>query len=273
MSIHPVQVIAITGGKGGVGKSNVSVNLAVSLAEMGRRVVLMDADLGLANLDILLGLTARENLSHVLSGQCSLRDILVDGPAGVRIVPASSGTKDLVSLGAREHAGLIHAFSDISDDVDVLIIDTAAGISDMVLSFITAAQESLFVVTNEPTSITDAYALIKILNQQHDVYRFNILANMVRSQQEGREIYAKLIKVTDRFLDVAMQFSGCIPFDECLRKAVMRQKPVVEAYPRSKAALAFKTLANKVDNWPLPSTPRGHLEFFVDRLVQGAVAR
>lgn len=273
MSKHSVQVIAITGGKGGVGKSNVSINLAVCLAEMGRRVVLMDADLGLANLDILLGISARRNLSHVLKGECDLADILVEGPSGVRIVPASSGTQELVNMGPREHAGLIHAFSELSDDVDVLLIDTAAGISDMVISFLTAAQEALFVVTNEPTSITDAYALIKLLNQQHGMYRFNVLANMVRTQQEGREIYSKLSKVTDRFLEVALQFTGCIPFDDYLRKAVMRQKPVVEAYPRSKAALAFRTLANKVDAWPLPTTPRGHLEFFVDRLVQSVAAR
>jgi flagellar biosynthesis protein FlhG len=273
MSVHPVQVIAVTGGKGGVGKSNVSLNLGMCLSELGRRVVLLDADLGLANLDILLGLTARENLSHVLSGQCSMRDILVEGPGGMKIVPASSGTKAMVELGPREHAGLIHAFSELSDDIDVLIIDTAAGISDMVLSFVTAAQETLFVVTNEPTSITDAYAMIKILNQNYDMYRFNVVANMVRSQQEGRDLYAKLTKVTDRFLDVALQFTGCIPFDEYVRKAIQRQKAVVEAYPRSKAALAYRTLANKVDAWPLPTSPRGHLEFFVDRLVQGAAVR
>jgi len=188
-------------------------------------------------------------------------------------VPASSGTQELVSLGPREHAGLIHAFNELCEDVDVLIVDTAAGISEMVMSFVTAAQESLFVVTNEPTSITDAYAMMKILNQKHNVYRFNILANMVRTPQEGREIYAKLTKVADRFLDVALQFTGCIPFDEHLRKAVQKQKAVIEAYPRSKAAIAFKTLANKVDSWPLPTTPRGHLEFFVDNLVQSAVVR
>ena len=273
MNNHPVQVIAITGGKGGVGKSNVTINLGLCLAELGRRVVLLDADMGLANLDILLGISPKLNLSHVLKGECSLRDILVEGPGGMRIVPAASGLVELVNLGNREHAGLIHAFSELSDEVDVLLVDTAAGISDMVMSFVNAAQESLFVVTNEPTSITDVYAMIKLLNQQHGMYRFNILANMVSSQQEGRELYAKLSKVTDRFLDVALQFTGSIPFDESIRKAVARQKPVVEAYPRSKAALAFRTLANKVDSWPLPSTPRGHLEFFVDRLVQGAAAR
>jgi len=271
MNNHSVQVIAVTGGKGGVGKSNVSINLALCLSEMGRRVVIWDADLGLANLDILLGVATRDTIADVLHGDCSIRDILVDGPAGIKIVPATSGDQAMVSLGPREHAGLIHAFSELSDDIDVLIIDTASGISEMVISLVSAAQENLMVVTNEPTSITDAYAMMRILNQKHGVHRFNVVANMVRSQQEGREIFSKLTKVTDRFLDVALQFSGCVPFDDCLRKAVMRQKPVVDAYPRSKAALAFRTLANKVDSWPVPSTPRGHLEFFVDRLVGGGV--
>lgn len=273
MSTHPVQVIAVTGGKGGVGKSNVSLNLGLCLSQMGRRVVLMDADLGLANLDILLGISARRNIADVLAGECTMRDILVEGPGGIKIVPASSGTKNMVELGAMEHAGLIHAFSELSDDVDVLIIDTAAGISDMVMSFVTAAQETLFVVTNEPTSITDAYAMIKLLNQNHRMHRFNILANMVRSQQEGRELFSKLTKTTDRFLDVALQFCGCIPFDENVRKAIQRQKAVVEAYPRAKASVAYQALAKKVDAWPMASSPRGHLEFFVDRLVQGAAAR
>lgn len=268
--MHAVQVIAVTGGKGGVGKTNVSVNLAVAMAEMGRRVVLLDADLGLANVDVLLGLRSKVNLEHVLSGQANLNDVLVDGPGGIRIVPASSGTQSMVNLGPREHAGLIHAFSEISDSIDVLIIDTAAGISDTVVSFVKAAQETLLVVCNEPTSITDAYALIKLLNQQHGLLRFHVLANMIRSQQEGRELFAKLTKVTDRFLDVALQFTGAIPFDDYLRKSVQRQKAVCEAYPRAKASIAFKALAQKIDSWPLPSTPRGHLEFFVDQLVQGA---
>lgn len=264
---HPVQVIAVTGGKGGVGKSNVSVNLSLALAEMGRRVVLMDADLGLANIDVLLGITAGRNIADVLSGECSLREVLVDGPGGIKIVPASSGTQRMTHLGALEHAGLINAFSEISDDLDVLIIDTAAGISEQVVSFVRAAQEILVVVCDEPTSITDAYALIKLLNKQHDVLRFRVLANQVRSEQEGRHLFGKLTKVTDRFLEVALQYVGSIPFDEAVRKAVQRQRPVYEAYPRSKAALAFKQLAQKVDSWPLPSGPRGNLEFFVERLV------
>lgn len=265
---HPVQVIAVTGGKGGVGKSNVSVNMAIALAELGRRVVVMDADLGLANIDVLLGITANRNLADVLSGDCALRDVLVDGPGGIQIVPASSGTQRMTQLSPMEHAGLINAFSELGDEIDVLIVDTAAGISESVVSFLRASQEIMLVVCDEPTSITDCYALIKLLNRDYGLYRFRVLANQVKSQQEGKHLYNKLSRVTERFLDVALQYVGSIPYDEAVKKAVQRQRAVVEAYPRAKASLAFKALAQKVDAWPLPSTPRGHLEFFVERLVQ-----
>ncbi|GAA6134839.1 flagellar synthesis regulator FleN [Oceaniserpentilla sp. 4NH20-0058] len=268
--MHPVQVIAVTGGKGGVGKSNVSVNLSIALAELGRRVVLLDADLGLANIDVLLGITSKNNISNVLSGEVSLRDVLVNGPGGIRIIPAASGTQEMAQLDAREHAGLIRAFSSISDQLDVLVIDTAAGISDGVVSFVKAAQEALFVVTDEPTSITDAYALIKLLNRDHGVFRFRILANMVKTSQDGHNLFAKLTKVTDRFLDVALQYVGSIPFDESVKRSVQRQRAVIEAYPRAKASLAYKSLAKKVDSWPLPTTARGNLEFFVESLVSTA---
>lgn len=265
--MHPVQVIAITGGKGGVGKSNVSVNLSIALAQLGRRVVLLDADLGLANIDILLGIHAKSNISNVLSGELSLQDILVNGPGGIRIIPAASGTQAMAELEPREHAGLIRAFSTLSDQLDVLVVDTAAGIGDSVVSFVKASQEVVMVVTDEPTSITDAYGLIKLLNRDHGLFRFRILANMVKTNQEGLNLFAKLTKVTDRFLDVALQYVGCVPFDDSVKRAVQRQKAVIEAYPRAKASLAFKSLAKKVDTWPLPTSPRGNLEFFVENLV------
>lgn len=269
-SSHPVQVVAITGGKGGVGKTSVAINLSVCLAQRGRRVALLDADLGLANIDVLLGLSPRYTLEDVLSGEHSLIDIMVTGPAGVRIIPASSGTQRMTMLSSMEHAGLIRAFSDISDQIDVLIVDTAAGISDSVISFVRASQEVLVVVCDEPSSITDAYALIKLLNRDHGMTRFRVLANMTRTPQEGRNLFNKLTQVTERFLDVTLQFVGAIPFDETVRKAVQRQKPIVEMAPRSKAALGFKSLAEKVDTWPLPMAPRGHLEFFIERLVDSA---
>jgi flagellar biosynthesis protein FlhG len=265
---HPVQVIAVSGGKGGVGKSNVSVNLGIALAQKGRRVVLLDADLGLANIDVLLGITANRNLQDVLAGDCDLKDVLVNGPGGIKIVPASSGTQRMTQLSPMEHAGLINAFSELGDQIDVLIVDTAAGISESVVSFLRASQELLLVVCDEPTSITDAYALIKLMNRDYGTNRFRILANQVRNEQEGRHLFEKLTRVTERFLDVALQYVGIVPYDEAVKKAVQRQRAVLDAYPRAKASLAIKALADKVDSWPLPSSPRGHLEFFVERLVE-----
>ena len=267
---NPVRVIAVTGGKGGVGKTNVSVNLATAMASDGKRVMLLDADLGLANVDVLLGLHTTHNLAHVMTGERSLEEIVVNGPEGLQIVPAASGVKRMTELTPTEHAGLIQAFSGISNDIDVLLIDTAAGIADSVTSFTRAAQEVVVVVCDEPASITDAYALIKVLNKDHGVFRFRILANMAHSTQEGRELYAKLLKVTDRFLDVTLDYMGCVPYDEYMRKAIQKQKTVVEAYPRSKAAIAFKNLATKADKWPVPSMAGGHLEFFVERLIQSS---
>lgn len=264
----PVRVIAITGGKGGIGKTNISANLACAMGQLGRKVLLLDADLGLANVDVLLGLSPKYNLAHVISGQRTLEEILVDGPCGIRIIPAASGLKEMASLSVAEHAGLIKAFSDLSHDIDVLLIDTAAGISDSVTSFTRAAQEVVIVVCDEPASITDAYAMMKVLNRDHGVFRYRILANMVLSAQEGREVYGKLVKVADRFLDVSLDYMGAIPYDEYLRKAVQKQRSVVDAFPRAKAAVAFKNLALKADSWPVPTVAGGHLEFFVERLIQ-----
>ncbi len=267
---RPVKVIAVTGGKGGVGKTNVSVNLSLALGEMGRRVVLMDADLGLANVDVLLGVRAKKNIADVLSGECRLRELLIEVGENVHIVPAASGTQAMTSLSVHEHSELIHAFSDLGDDLDVLVIDTAAGISDAVVSFVKAAQEVVVVVCDEPTSITDAYALMKLLNRDYNMTRFRVLANMVRSEQEGRNMYSKLSIVTDRFLDVTLQYLGSIPYDESVRKGVQKQRAVLKAFPQCKAALAYRQLATKVDAWPVSTLPRGHLEFFVERLVKGA---
>lgn len=264
-----VRVIAVTGGKGGVGKTNVSVNLALALADSGLRVVIMDADFGLANVDVMLGVRPQRTIADVLDGSCTLREVMVNVTENVRIVPASSGTLEMTQLSAHQHAELVHAFSDVADELDVLIIDTAAGISDSVLSFVRAAQEVLVVVCDEPVSITDAYALIKLVSRDNKVNRFRVLANMVRSEQEGRNMYAKLVTVTDRFLDVALQYVGSIPYDESVRKAVQSQQAVIEMFPTSKAAIAYRQLAHKTLSWPVQSLPRGHLEFFVERLVQG----
>lgn len=269
---HAIKVIAVTGGKGGVGKTNLSINLGVALAEMRRRVVLMDADLGLANIDVLLGLQARFTLADVLSGEHSIRDILLPGPQGMKVVPASSGMQQMAQLSAREHAALIHAFSDLGEQLDVFLIDTAAGISDTVISFVRAAQEVVVVVCDEPSSITDAYALIKILSSEHGIFRVRVVANMTRSSQEGANLFNKLNGVCDRFLDVSLQYLGDVPFDENVRKAVQKRKALLEFAPRCKAALAIRSLAQKIDAWPNAHSPRGHLEFFLERLLQSAQA-
>ncbi|WP_075185732.1 MinD/ParA family protein [Teredinibacter haidensis] len=269
---RPIKVIAVTGGKGGVGKTNMSVNLSVALAELNRRVVLMDADLGLANVDVLLGLQARYTIADVLDGSKTLRDVLLNGPGGVKVVPASSGVQQMTALSPQEHAALIYAFNELSEQMDVLVIDTAAGISDTVVSFVRAAQEAIIVVCDEPSSITDAYALIKILNVDHGVFRFRVIANMTRSNQEGINLFNKLNAVCERFLDASLQYLGNVPFDENVRKAVQKRQPLIQFAPRSKAANAVRAMAQKIDQWPVQASARGHLEFFLERLLTADVS-
>ena len=267
---RPVRVITVASGKGGVGKTNVTVNLGLSLTAQGKEVLLLDADLGLANVDVMLGLHTNYDLSHVLKGERTLEEVICTGPQGMRIVPASSGLQNMAELSTAEHAGIISAFSELSVTPDVLLIDTAAGISDNVVTFSRAAQEVIVVVCDEPASITDAYALIKLLNREYGIYRFRVLTNRVQSVQDGRALYNKILKVTDRYLDVALDFMGVVPEDEYLRKAVQKQRAVVDAYPRSKSALAFKKLASKADSWPVPASAGGQLEFFVERLIMAS---
>jgi len=266
--VKPVRVIAVTSGKGGVGKTNLSVNLGVSLAKMGRKVALLDADMSLANVDILLGMHPKFNLSHVLSGQKTLAEITEIGPGGLRVIPGSSGIQHMSELSNIEQAAIVHAFSELDKDLDVLIVDTAAGISGSVVNFARACQEVVVVVCDEPTSLTDAYAFMKLLNRDYGLFQFHILANMVQSPQQGQNLFNKLSKVTDRYLDVALTYAGAIPFDEYLRKSVQKQTAVVEAFPHSKSSQAFKSVAQRINSWPVRSQTGGHLEFFVERMIK-----
>jgi flagellar biosynthesis protein FlhG len=264
----PVRVLAVASGKGGVGKTNVSINLGCCLSSLGRTVALMDADMGLANVDVLLGIQPKYNLSHVLSGERSLEEVIVEGPAGLRVVPGSSGIQRMAELSPAEQGGVIRAFGAIGEDIDVLIVDTAAGISNGVVTFARACQEIILVVCDEPTSLTDVYAFIKLMNRDYGVYRFQILANMVRDERQGRQLFDKLSLVTDRYLDVAINYLGAIPQDDNLRRAVQKQTPVSVLFPQSKSAEAFRSLARKVDSLPLSSQASGRLEFFVERMIQ-----
>lgn len=264
----PVQVIAVTGGKGGVGKTSVSVNLATALASAGKRAMLLDGDLGLANVDVFLGLSPRHTMAHVLSGERSLEEIIVESPQGIQVVPGASGVADLANLSAAGHLNLVQAFSSLSNRVDTLIVDTAAGISHSVVQFSQAAQHVLVVVCDEPASMTDAYALVKVLSRNHGVTHFRVVANMVRSPGEGDALFQKLQRVTSKFLDVTLEYVGEIPEDPYLRRSIREQRPVIAAFPACPASRAFKKLALKADKWPVPDGPRGNLEFFVERLVR-----
>ena len=265
---NPIRVIAITSGKGGVGKTNLSVNIGIALAKAGRRVALLDADMGLANVDILLGIYPEFNLSHVLSGDKTLADIMLDGPSGLKVIPGASGIQKMSELSTVEQAAVIRAFSDIDQDLDVLIVDTAAGISAGVVNFARACQEIIVVVCDEPTSITDAYAFIKLLHRDYNLSNFHVITNMVQTAQQGRALFEKLTKVSEHYLDVNLRFVGAVPYDECLRKSVQKQTPVVTAFPGSKASIAIKEIAGKIDRWPLQAQTGNYIEFFIERMIQ-----
>lgn len=263
----PTKVIAITSGKGGVGKTNVAVNVAVALARSGESVMLFDADLGLANVDVALGLKPAHDIQHVVSGERSLEEIMLSGPAGIRIVPASSGVARMASLSPTEQAGLVNAFSDLPFGIDTLIVDTGAGIDNTVLTFTSACQEVVVVICDEPTSLTDGYALIKVLSQQCSVKRFQILANMVDSDLQGRQMFEKLCNVADRFLDVHLGFLGSVPRDEYLRRAVRAQKAVILEYPRAESSKALDLISQRVAKLQ-PPLDSGGVGFFVERLIE-----
>jgi flagellar biosynthesis protein FlhG len=273
ISERAVQTIAVTGGKGGVGKTTVAINLAAAMAERGRRVLLLDGDLGLANADVLLGIAPRYNLSHVLSGERSLDEIVLATPFGFSIAPAASGVAHLAALDASGHLALVQAFSGLGTGIDTLIVDTAAGIAPGVLRLAQASQQVLIVVCDDPASVTDAYALIKVLARDHGVRHFRILANMVRPDLDGQHLFRTVNSVAGRYLDVVLEYAGEVPDDPMLRRSIREQRPVLAAYPASKSARALKYLAERADNWPVPSGPRGHIEFFAERLVRRAAPR
>ena len=268
----PVRTVAVTGGKGGVGKSTIAVNLAVALAGLGQRTLLLDADLSLANVDVLLGIKPRATLADLIDGRCSIRDVLVEGPNGIKVVPASSGRRHMAQLTTAEHVGLVNVISSLEDDLDVMVVDTAAGLADSVLTFCQASQEIVLVVCDEPASITDAYALLKVLSRERGISRVQIVANMVRDDSEGRQLYNKLVRVCEIFLiNLSLTYLGSVPQDEWLRLSVQRQQAVVTLYPSSPSATALNAIASQVMRWQPLSTSHGGVEFFYERLLTRGV--
>lgn len=270
---QPVQVLAVTGGKGGVGKSNVTINLAIELGKLGRNVLILDADLGLANIDVLCGIQPHGTLSDVLKGDSHLDDIVVQIDEHVRLLPASSGASKVASLTEAEYGGLIHAFSSMKSPIDILLIDTPAGIGSQVTAFCRAAREVVVVVCDEPTSVADAYATISVLSREFQVKRFNILVNKAASSDRALDLFDKVLEKTDAGLDVMLSYFGAVPEDKQLHIGACEQTPVVKSNPGALASKAFKKLAKTVDGWPEPEQPIGHVEFFVERLVMQGVNR
>ncbi len=261
-------VISLTSGKGGVGKTNISVNLACALAKAGKRVVLLDADLGLANVDVALGMTPQHNLFHIFHEGATLADVLTETPYGFHILPASSGLSEMLSLTPGQKISLLEAMDELEDTVNYLIVDTGAGINDNVLYFNIAAQQRIVVLTPEPTSLTDAYALIKVMQQNHEIHDFKIFVNMVSDMKAAKEMFRRLYRACDHFLSgVSLDFAGMMPRDNAVRKAVINQKPFVLDAPDTPAASSIRELAKTVQTWDVPNSLDGNIKFFWKRLL------
>jgi flagellar biosynthesis protein FlhG len=228
--------------------------------------MLLDADLGLANVDVLLGLQPRFNLSHVLNGDVDLAATVMPGPAGIRIVPATSGNHAMTDLCLASQAAIVHAFSELADTPEVLVVDTAPGIAPAVARFVQASQQAVVVVCDEPASITDAYALIKVFSRHYGISHFQIVTNQTTNANEGHRLFDKIRRVTDSYLDVVLRHLGDIPEDRMLRRAVQEQRAVVEAYPASGSGKAIREIARRIDGIHATSAG-GHIAFFFEQVL------
>ncbi|MEK6713521.1 MAG: MinD/ParA family protein [Nitrospirota bacterium] len=264
---NAVKVISVTSGKGGVGKTNVVVNLAAALTQLGRKVLVLDADMGLGNIDVMLGLTSEYNLYHLINGDKKLNEVITTGPGGMKILPAGSGIQELSELTPNQKLNLLAELDKLDSSIDFVLIDTAAGISGNVMYFNTAAQDIIVVASPEPTSITDAYALMKILHTKYGESRFRLLVNMVRDMGEGREVYRKLSTAADRFLNISIDYIGYIMHDKSVGLSVLNQRSVVDLYPNSDAGRNYSTLARTISGWPVNQNIKGNIQFLWRRLM------
>ena len=268
-----IRVLSVTSGKGGVGKSNVVSNLAISLAALGKKVLLIDADLGLGNLDVLLGLSPAYNLNHVFNGEKGISEIIVDGPGGIKIIPAGSGVQEYTSLGQHERLRLLDELDMLEEQFDIMIVDTEAGISENVTYFNVASQDIIVVVSPEPTSITDVYALIKLLATRYSEHHFKVLVNMAKDSEDALEVFRKLANVAGRFLDISLDYLGCVVKDEKVVEAVKRQKAVCELFPDSEAAICFSTIAKRIVENTRKTTLKGNIQFFFRRFLDNSAEK
>lgn len=260
------RTISITSGKGGVGKTSIVCNLAFELARAGNRVLILDGDLGMANVDIMFGQRAQLNIGHVLDGRCSLEEAMIEVAKNISLIPGGSGVYGLSRLEVAQKRALLDQVALLNQSFDYMLIDTAPGIDDNVLYLNSAAQEILVVVTPDPSSLTDAYALIKVLHQRCRENRFSIVTNMVKDQMEGRMIFQKLSDVAAKFLCVSLDFKGFIPNDTILRQSIRSQQLVVEVQSRSPSGLAIRGLSDNLRNSKGFTELKGGLQFFWNQL-------
>jgi flagellar biosynthesis protein FlhG len=263
----PPRVFAITSGKGGVGKTAVAANVALALAKMQKNVLIIDADLGLANIDVVFGLAPRYNLNHFFKGERRLEEIMVEGPHGIRILPAGSGVQQFTHLDGAQQLRFMEELDSLHGLFDVVLIDTEAGISENVTYFSVAAQDVLMVTTPDPTAITDAYALMKLLSTRFHQKTFSLIVNSVANPEEGLDVFQKLTTVANRYLSISIDYLGCIPFDKRMSESIRRQQPILELYPGSKISSAFEGFAKSLTTMPETVQPKGTIQFFWRQLL------
>ncbi|MBU0973098.1 MAG: MinD/ParA family protein [Proteobacteria bacterium] len=265
------KVIAVTSGKGGVGKTNIVGNLAVAMTGAGKRVVIIDADVGLANIDIVFNLRPEYSIRHVVSAEKRIDQVMVTTRHGIGIIPGGSGFADLTQLSEGEKLTLLSEFETLSDQADIILVDTGAGISSNVLYFNAASDECIVVATTEPTSITDAYALMKVMSQKHGTRYFKLIVNMADSEKDAKRVYASLSNALDKFLKtVVLEYTGHVPFDRQLQRAVQKRALVLDEFPGSTAGAALEKIANTLLNGKDRMHTQGNLTFFMNRVFQAA---
>lgn len=241
------RIVAVTSGKGGVGKTNIAVNLAIKLTELGQRVILLDADLGTANADVLCNLTPGGNLAHVVAGRKTLQDAIVQAPGGFGLIPGASGLARMAALGEYERSHLIHQIQNLETKADIILVDTGAGVGPNVLGFALGADQLLVVTTPEPTAVTDAYAAIKTIQRQRQDVDVHVLVNMVQSAEEARQVFGRIEAVCQKFLNLNIQFAGHVNADVSVGHAVRRRRPFVLENPTCPASVAVGRLARQLN--------------------------